>query len=155
MFFRPCVLFFLPCSFRVYFRMRQCLSWLHAKFHENRFIHSSIAASFLWWIIKNDRSLLSSLNLVPRRCCFKFWNKNAAVQECGFTLINHLCHSLSLTPSDYFLFQNLKQHLRGTRFRDDSEVQSAVEEYFDGCDKSFFLNGLKHLKSQWEKWSWI
>ena len=29
-------------------------------------------------------------------------------------------------------------------------MQSVVEEYFDGCDKSFFLNGLKYLKSQCE-----
>ena len=76
----------------------------------------------------------------------------AAIHECGFQLVNHPPFSPDLAPSDYFLFGNLKQHLRGTRFRDDSEVQSAVEEYFDGCDKSFFLNGLKHLKSQYEKY---
>ena len=70
----------------------------------------------------------------------------AAIHECGFTLIDHPAYSLDLAPSDYFLFGDLKRHLRRTSFRDDSEVQSAVEEYFDGCDKSFFLKGLKHLK---------
>ena len=74
----------------------------------------------------------------------------ATIHECGFQLVNQPAFSPDLTPSDYFLFGNLKQHLRGTRFRDDSEVQSAVEEYFDAYDKNFFLNGLKHLKSQHE-----
>ena len=66
----------------------------------------------------------------------------AAIQECGFALIDHPAYSPNLVPSDYFLFGNLKQHLRGTTFRDDSELQSAVKEYFDVRDKSFFLNGL-------------
>ena len=75
----------------------------------------------------------------------------AAIHGCRFQLVDHPPFSADLAPRDYFLFGNLKQRLRGTKFRDDSEVQSAVEEYFDGCDRSFFLNGLKHLKSQREK----
>ena len=61
-----------------------------------------------------------------------------AMHECGFQLVNHPACSPYLAPSDYFRFGNLKQHLRGTRFRHDSEVQSGVEEYLDACDKSFF-----------------
>ena len=75
----------------------------------------------------------------------------AAIHECEFQLVNQPPFSPDLAPNDYFLFGTLKQRLRGMRFRDDSEVQSAVEKYFDGCDKSFFLNELKHLKSQCEK----
>ena len=75
----------------------------------------------------------------------------AAIQECRFQLINHPPYSPDLAPSDYFLFGNLKHHLRGTRFGDDDDLKSAVEEYFDGCDKSFFLKGLKNLKSRCEK----
>ena len=45
-----------------------------------------------------------------------------------------LCHppySPDLAPSDYYLFSNLKKFLRGTRFLDDSEVESTVQRYFD------------------------
>ena len=75
----------------------------------------------------------------------------AAIHECGFQLINHPLYSPDLAPSDYFLFGDLKQHIRGTRFRDDNELQLAVEEHFGSRDKSYFSNGLKNLKVRCEK----
>uniref|UniRef100_A0A5S6Q2P9 Mos1 transposase HTH domain-containing protein n=1 Tax=Trichuris muris TaxID=70415 RepID=A0A5S6Q2P9_TRIMR len=41
----------------------------------------------------------------------------AAIQECGFGQTNHPPYSPDLAPSDYFLFGNPKQHLRGTNFQ--------------------------------------
>ncbi|KFD55416.1 hypothetical protein M513_03756 [Trichuris suis] len=55
----------------------------------------------------------------------------AAIQQCGFGQIDHRPYSPDLTPSDYFLFGNLKQHLRGTVFNDDNEPKSAVQDYFN------------------------
>ncbi|KFD62749.1 hypothetical protein M514_25029, partial [Trichuris suis] len=52
----------------------------------------------------------------------------AAIQECGFTQIDHPPYSPDLAPIDYFLFGNLKQHLRGTIFRNEKELQLAVDE---------------------------
>ncbi|EYB97676.1 hypothetical protein Y032_0138g2052 [Ancylostoma ceylanicum] len=75
----------------------------------------------------------------------------AATRACGFELLTHPPYIPDLAPSDYFLFGNLKQHLRGTRFRDENELKSGVESFFDSCDKNFFLNGLKNLKSRCEK----
>ncbi|EYB92684.1 hypothetical protein Y032_0191g1317 [Ancylostoma ceylanicum] len=75
----------------------------------------------------------------------------AAARACGFELLSHPPYSPDLAPSVYFLFGNLKQHLRETRFRDENELKSAVESFFDSCDKNFFLNGLKNLKSRYEK----
>ena len=40
----------------------------------------------------------------------------AAIRECKFEQLNHLPYSPDLAPSDYYLFRNLKSHLRGTRF---------------------------------------
>uniref|UniRef100_A0A5S6Q7A8 Tc1-like transposase DDE domain-containing protein n=1 Tax=Trichuris muris TaxID=70415 RepID=A0A5S6Q7A8_TRIMR len=75
----------------------------------------------------------------------------AAIQECGFGQINHPPYSPYLAPSDYFLFGNLNQHLRGTIFRNDKELQFAVEEYFNSREKNFFFSGIMNLKSRYGK----
>ncbi|EYC23391.1 hypothetical protein Y032_0015g2624 [Ancylostoma ceylanicum] len=75
----------------------------------------------------------------------------AATRACGFELLNHPPYSPALVSNDYFLFGNLKKHLCGTRFRDENELKSAVESYFDLCNKNFFLNGIENLKSRCEK----
>ncbi|KFD52818.1 hypothetical protein M513_06309, partial [Trichuris suis] len=75
----------------------------------------------------------------------------AAIQQCGFGQIDHPPYGPDLAPSDYFLFGNLKQHLRGTVFSDDNELKSAVQDYFNSRDKNFFFNGLMNLKSLCEK----
>ena len=69
----------------------------------------------------------------------------AAVHDCGFTLVSHPPYSPDLAPSDYFLFGDLKENLRGTRFSDEFELQAAVKEHFDTRDKSYFLKGLMNL----------
>ena len=55
----------------------------------------------------------------------------AAIRECKFEQLNHPPYSPDLAPSDYYLFQNLKSHLRGTRFRDDDELKAAAEAWFE------------------------
>ncbi|KFD59075.1 hypothetical protein M513_00238 [Trichuris suis] len=75
----------------------------------------------------------------------------AAIQQCGFGQIDHPPYSPDLAPSDYFLFGNLKQHLRGTVFSDYNEPKSAVQDYLNSRDKNFFFNGLMNLKSRCEK----
>ena len=55
----------------------------------------------------------------------------AAIRECKFEQLNHPPYCLDLVPSDYYLFRNLKSHLRGTRFRDDDELKAATEVWFE------------------------
>ena len=55
----------------------------------------------------------------------------AALRECKFEQLNHPPYSPDLAPSDYYLFRNLKSHLRGTRFRDDDELNAATEAWFE------------------------
>jgi len=38
------------------------------------------------------------------------------VKDVGFEQMSHPPYSPDLTPSDFYLFRHLKQHLRGTRF---------------------------------------
>lgn len=75
----------------------------------------------------------------------------AAIRECGFEELNHPAYSPDLAPSDYYLFPNLKKHLKGKRYKDDNEVKSAVEAYLDKQSNSFYFHGLELLKKRWSK----
>jgi len=46
-----------------------------------------------------------------------------AVRGCGFLQLNHPVYSPDLAPSDYYLFINLKSHLRWTRFAPNESLK--------------------------------
>lgn len=75
----------------------------------------------------------------------------AAVRECGFEEITHPPYSPDLAPSDYYLFPNLKKHLRGKRFSDDEELKVAINTYFEEKPEEYFLQGLEKLISRSNK----
>lgn len=75
----------------------------------------------------------------------------AAIQETGFELLEHPPYSPDLAPSDFYLFPRLKEHLRGKKFDDDSEVMTAVEAFLEGQDKEFFSKGIMGLQKRWTK----
>ena len=62
-----------------------------------------------------------------------------AIRDAGFEEINHAPYSSDLTPSDYFLFRNLKKDIRGHIYRDEEEMMATVEEHFAGKSKSYFF----------------
>ena len=74
-----------------------------------------------------------------------------AVKRNGYELIPHPAYLPHLTPSDFFLFTNLKKDSRGLHFRSDEEVVTAVEEWVNGKDPDFFSSGLMALKHRWSK----
>lgn len=75
----------------------------------------------------------------------------AAIQEAGFELVEHPPYSPDLAPSDFYLFPRLKEHLRGKKFDDDSDVMAAVEDFFESQDKYFFSKGIVGLEKRWTK----
>ena len=72
----------------------------------------------------------------------------AAIHECK---LNHPPYSPGLVPCDYYLFRNLKSHLRGTRFRDDDELKAATETSFEDQIDDFYFKGIDCLKEKWAK----
>ena len=70
----------------------------------------------------------------------------AAIRECKFEQLKHPPYSPDLVPSDYYLFRNLKCHLRGTRFRDDGELKAATEAWFGDQTDNFYFKGHRLLK---------
>ena len=73
----------------------------------------------------------------------------AAIRECMFQQLNHPPYSPDLAPSEYYLFRNLKSHLRGTRFRDDDELKAATEAWFEDQTDDFYFKGKDCLKEKW------
>jgi len=50
------------------------------------------------------------------------WVAQAIVKDIWLEQLSHPPYSPDLTPSDFYLFRLLKQHLRGTRFFDDDQL---------------------------------
>ena len=77
----------------------------------------------------------------------------AIVKDIGFEQLSHLPYSPDLTPSDFYLFRLLKQHLRGMRFFDDDELQQAMVSYLDSMPlQEFYLTGIKELFDTCQKY---
>ena len=74
-----------------------------------------------------------------------------ALRDCGFVQLNHPAYSPDLAPSDYYLFRNLKSHLRGHRFADDESLKANVEAWFEGQNKGFYYHGINSLSEKWQK----
>ena len=75
----------------------------------------------------------------------------SCIRECGFEELIYPPYSPDLAPSDYYLFRNLKSHIRGTRNVDNEQLTEVVEAYLDDQSKSFYLKGIESLESKWMK----
>jgi len=75
----------------------------------------------------------------------------AVVKDIGFEQLSHLPYSPDLAPSNFYLFQHLKKHLRGTRFFDDDELKQATESYLDNMPQEFYLTGIEKVFDRCQK----
>jgi histone-lysine N-methyltransferase SETMAR len=57
----------------------------------------------------------------------------------------HSGYSPNLTPSDYHLFGQLRESLRGRQFTSDQEVEEAVHALLPAQPKTFFSEGIRKL----------
>lgn len=74
-----------------------------------------------------------------------------AVHDCGFELLCHPPYSPDLAPSDFHLFRHLKDSLRGHVFQSDEDVIQWINEWVEGQEPTFFLEGVNALEHRWEK----
>ena len=68
-----------------------------------------------------------------------------AATECGFEILPHPPYSPYMAPSDFFLFPNLKFHLRDTQYGSNECVIEAVNEYLEEQKKAFYFEGIRKL----------
>lgn len=74
-----------------------------------------------------------------------------AIHDAGFEWHEHPAYSPDLAPSDYFLFPKLKEYLRGTRYDDDYQVMTAVNDWLEDQPQEFFSRGIRALEHRWTK----
>jgi len=71
----------------------------------------------------------------------------SAATECGYELLPHPPYS----PSDFYLFTKLKEHLRGSQHTCDNDVIEAVAECSADRDTAFYQTGIDMLQKRWTK----
>ena len=75
----------------------------------------------------------------------------AAINECGFELLEHPPYSPDLAPSDYYLFPKLKKELCGRHFDTDDDVIGAVNQFLEDQSPDFYKAGISMLYNRWTK----
>jgi len=75
----------------------------------------------------------------------------SAATECGYELLPHPPYSPDLAPSDFYLFPEMKEHLRGRQYTCDNDVIEAVEEFLADQDTAFYQAGIEMLQKRWTK----
>lgn len=73
------------------------------------------------------------------------------IADLRWELLPHPAYSPDLAPSDYHLFGELKDPLRGIHFESLKAIQKAVNDWILGTPQKFFENGLKKLVPRWHK----
>ncbi|RUS78489.1 hypothetical protein EGW08_013736 [Elysia chlorotica] len=71
--------------------------------------------------------------------------------QCNYEILPHPPYSPDLAPSDFCLFPNLKKSIKGRRFEDIEGAISAVEEWFQAQNDTFYSQGLLKVKDRWQK----
>jgi hypothetical protein len=69
----------------------------------------------------------------------------------GWKLLSHPSYSLDLVPSDYHLFEPLKDHLRVHHYETDEAVQEAVRRWLRGAGTDLERKGIFKILQRWQK----
>jgi [histone H3]-lysine36 N-dimethyltransferase SETMAR len=77
--------------------------------------------------------------------CHKSIKTTTKLHKLGYELLPHPPYSPDLTPSDFFLFADLKRMLAGKKFSTNQEVIIETETYFEAMSKSYYKNGIENL----------
>ena len=56
-----------------------------------------------------------------------------------------------MASSDFYLYQNLKSHLRGTQYGSNGGSIEAVNKYLGDQEKAFYFEGIIKLDQRWAK----
>ncbi|GFS27223.1 transposase [Elysia marginata] len=73
-----------------------------------------------------------------------------ALHKINFVILPHPSYSPDLSPSDFYLFPKLKEHLRGNHYESDEDVEAAVRHWFRQKCVDFFKDGMRQLVRRWQ-----
>ena len=70
---------------------------------------------------------------------------------CRYTIaLPYPAYSPDLAPSDYFLFLQLKKHLKGNHYDSGEEMVAAVRQWCREQSPEFFADGIRQLVRRWQ-----
>ena len=73
------------------------------------------------------------------------------IKKLKFEVLFHAPYAPDLTPSDYFIFPNLKKLLGDKRFANNEELKSAIVDYFEDLNGSQHKQCNEFIEHHWEK----
>jgi histone-lysine N-methyltransferase SETMAR len=74
-----------------------------------------------------------------------------AITKLQWTVLSQPPYSPDLAPSDYHLFDLLKDAIRGKKFEDDEEVITEVKRWLRQRPAQWYREGTQALASPWRK----
>ena len=74
-----------------------------------------------------------------------------AISKFRWNVFPHPSYSLDLAPSNFHLFEPLKDAMRGTRFGDNESVIRAMRTWLREQETSWYREGMHALVSRWRK----
>ena len=77
-----------------------------------------------------------------KRCCKK-------IKKLGWEIMPHPPYSPDISPSDYYLFKILKQHLDGEIFDSREDLKKGLDDFFSSKPAEFYSNGIQKLPNRW------
>jgi hypothetical protein len=72
------------------------------------------------------------------------------MQQCQFVEVPQPPYSPDISPSDFFLFGFLKEHLRGMIFSTVADLQFAVDDFIRNIPSEMLQRVFKHWMSRCE-----
>jgi len=69
----------------------------------------------------------------------------------GWEGLPHPPYSPDLAPSNYYLFDFLKNQMRGQHYETSEALQTAVRQCLQAAGTEFYRKGIFKLPEQWEK----
>ena len=72
----------------------------------------------------------------------------AAMQKCGFQLVEDSLYSPDLASYDYYLFPKMEKELGHHVARDD-EIMNAVDHFLRDQNGAFYTEGIRLLHDRW------
>lgn len=76
---------------------------------------------------------------------------SSVFDENGWEILPHPPYSPDMSPSDYDLFQKLKEPLRGVRFKDLTTLNNAVSRCIRKLNSGSLLNSIQRLLERWRR----
>ena len=91
------------------------------------------------------------MDLAARRCTCSRGTVRDFLATKQITMLEHPAYSPDLTPSDFFLFQKIKEILKGRHFDDIDEIRSNIKAALKATPQNHFQNCFEVWTRRWHR----